>query len=205
MLLVDLFFPVIFGVTLGLVLGRSPRSLASLQPTHVWLLWLAAAVQIAEYYVPPLKRLALSGARPWFTVAIFGCVAACLWLNATRYRGALQAAWLTIGVGAVMNTIPIALNGTMPFSRSAALAAGVPALNLDSVHVKNGVAHAGTKLAWLGDVIPVAPIAKVFSIGDCAIVFGTALLIFSGMQRPERKPFGPDAEPCGMSRPAHSV
>jgi hypothetical protein len=54
MLLVDLFFPVIFGVTLGLLFGRSPKSLAGLQPTHVWLLWFAAAVQIAEYYVPPL-------------------------------------------------------------------------------------------------------------------------------------------------------
>jgi hypothetical protein len=85
-----------------------------------------------------------------------------------------------------MNAIPTALNGTMPFSRSAALAAGVPAWDLDSVHVKNGVAHARTKLAWLGDVIPVAPIAKVFSVGDCAIIFGTALLIFAGMQRPER-------------------
>jgi hypothetical protein len=180
-LIIDLLLPVIFGLVLGLICRRSIGSLAQVQLRQVWLLWLAAAVQVSEYYVPVLRRLAIAGARPYFTVVIFGSVAMCLWSNAVAHRGAMRAAWLLVATGLVLNAIPLISNGTMPFSRRAALSAGIPAAKLDAVHVKNGMAHAGTAFAWLGDIIPVAGLAKVISVGDCAICLGAALLIFAAM------------------------
>ena len=181
MWLLDLLLPVLVGLTAGILSGRSVRSLAGPRLQCVWLLWTAAVIQGAEYEVPVLHRLALNGGRPYFTVAIFGCVALCLWLNAMVHRGVLRAAWLAIGFGLVLNVIPLAANGTMPFSRRAALAAGMPPGKLDFVLVKNGVAHAGTTLPWLGDIIPVAWLHSVISIGDCAIAVGVAALVWAAM------------------------
>lgn len=183
MVVADLLLPVMLGLVAGLVCGRSPRSLIGLRLEHVWLLWLAAGVQVAEHYVHPLRRIALEGGRPYFTAVIFGCVAVCLWVNARANRVALRSAWGLIGVGLVLNAVPLMANGTMPFNRHAALLAGVPASQLDVVHVKNGMAHAGTAFAWLGDTIPVPYLVKVFSVGDCLICLGSALLIFHTMRR----------------------
>jgi hypothetical protein len=180
-LIADLMLPVIFGLALGLVCRRSIGPLAQLRLRQVWLLWLAASVQVSEYYVPPLRRLAIAGGRPYFTVVIFGSVAVCLGLNAVAHRGAMRVAWMLVAAGLVLNAIPLIANGTMPFSRRAAIAAGIPAAKLDAVHVKNGATHAGTVFAWLGDIIPVAGLTKVFSVGDCAICLGTTLLIVAAM------------------------
>jgi Family of unknown function (DUF5317) len=168
------------------------------------LLWLAAAVQVSEYYVPTLRSAAIAGGRPYFTVIIFGSVAVCLWLNAVAHRGAMRAAWMLVAAGLVLNAIPLITNGTMPFSRRAALSAGIPAARLDAVHVKNGMAHTGTAFAWLGDIIPVAGLEKVFSVGDCAICFGTALLIFAAMsrQRPASRPTPLDPAESRLPVPA---
>lgn len=181
MLIADLMLPVLLGLALGLLCRRSVGSLAQLRLRQVWLLWVAAGVQVAEYYVPVLRRLAIAGGRPYFTVVIFGCVAVCLGMNAAAHGGAMRAAWMLVATGLVLNAIPLIANGTMPFSRRAAIAAGIPAAKLDAVHVKNGAAHAGTLFAWLGDIIPVAGLAKVISVGDCAICLGTTLLIFAAM------------------------
>ena len=202
MLIIDLLLPVLIGLALGLVCRRSPRSLARLQPSHVWLLWLAGAIQLAEYAVPPLRRLALSDGRGGFTAAIFACVAACLWLNANRFRGPTRAAWVAIGVGAVLNAVPLALNGVMPFDRSAAVAIGMSPTTIDATLVKNGVADAGTHLPWLGDIIPVAPLHLIISIGDIAICVGVALLVFSGMAGAPGAPTVPRPAPgVGFATP----
>jgi hypothetical protein len=183
MVVADLLLPVLLGLLVGLACGRSPRTLVGLRLEQLWLLWVAAGVQVAEYYVHPLRRFALAGGRPYFTAVIFGCVAGCLWFNARAHAGAVRAAWGLVGVGMVLNAIPLMANGTMPFNRHAALVAGVSPSTLNVVHVKNGMAHAGTAFAWLGDTIPVPGLVKVFSVGDCLICLGSALLIFSAMQR----------------------
>ena len=59
--------------------------------------------------------------------------------------------------------------------------AAVPANKLDEVLVKNGVANAGTRIAWLGDVIPVRVLHAVISLGDSAIVAGVVLLVVASM------------------------
>ena len=202
MLIVDLLLPATLGLVLGLLCRRNPRSLSRLQPRYVWLLWLAGAIQLAEYAVPPLRRLALSGGRGGFTAAIFACVAACLWLNANRFRGPTRAAWVAIGVGAVLNAVPLALNGVMPFNRSAAVAIGMSPTTIDATLVKNGVADAGTHLPWLGDIIPVAPLHLIISIGDIAICVGVALLVFSGMAGAPDAPTVPRPAPgVGFATP----
>jgi hypothetical protein len=193
-LIADLMLPVLFGLALGLLCRRSIGSLAHLRLRQVWLLWVAAGVQVSEYYVPALRRLAIAGGRPYFTVAIFGSVAVCLGLNAAAHRGAMRGAWMLVAAGLVLNAIPLIANGTMPFNRRAAIAAGIPAAKLDAVHVKNGVAHAGTLFAWLGDIIPVAGLAKVISAGDCAICLGTTVLIFAAMNGRRMLPATPRPE-----------
>jgi hypothetical protein len=41
-----------------------------------------------------------------------------------------------------------------------------------------------TRLAWLGDVIPVPPVQKVISVGDIVLLLGTAGLIATTMRAP---------------------
>ena len=96
----------------------------------------------------------------------------------------VRAAWGMVGGGMVLQPRhPLMANGTMPFNRHAALVAGMSPSALDTIRVKNGMAHTGTAFAWLGDTIPVPGLVKVFSVGDCLICLGSGLLIFGTMQR----------------------
>jgi hypothetical protein len=49
---------------------------------------------------------------------------------------------------------------------------------------KHVAADEHTRLRSLGDIIPVAPIGKVVSVGDIVLLAGTAHLIAVGMRRP---------------------
>ena len=57
MLIFDLLLPLLFGLLVGLVLGRGARPLLRLRPDAVWLLWAAAGLQTAEYRVPVLQSM----------------------------------------------------------------------------------------------------------------------------------------------------
>ena len=81
--------------------------------------------------------------------------------------------------GAGANALAILLNGGMPYSPTAARAVG---LTVEDETVRNTVAGEGTRLPWLGDVIPVPSLGAVVSVGDLLIAIGVVGLVASLMR-----------------------
>lgn len=85
--------------------------------------------------------------------------------------------------GFVMNTFVIIANGAMPVSERALQAVAVG--DGDAVIPgKHRLLEAGDPLPFLADVIPIAPLRTVVSIGDVVLAAGAAILIVSLMRRP---------------------
>lgn len=140
-----------------------------------WLLALSVAPQILWGTRLPLPVLV-----PCMMVLIIW-----LWMN-RHHRGLALAA-----AGVTLNLIPIALNAGMPVSAAAIERAGIEE-TIDRADQRHTLAGPGTRLSWLGDVIPLP--GRVVSIGDLTMIVGLASLISSTVRssmgwrrtRPER-------------------
>jgi Family of unknown function (DUF5317) len=103
-------------------------------------------------------------------------------------RGVRGTGLVALGLGA--NALVVALNGAMPVSPDAAARAGLTlgsiAAGLDSRHV---VADGTTRLALLGDVVPVLlPLRpEVVSPGDVLVASGLAQFVVVGMLAGRRR------------------
>jgi hypothetical protein len=94
-----------------------------------------------------------------------------------------------VTAGLICNALVVAMNGTMPVSRDAAMRAGV---TLHSIAAgddpRHAVAGAGTTWRWLGDVVPV-PLPwrpEVVSPGDALLAAGLGEFVLLGI-RPRRR------------------
>jgi hypothetical protein len=173
-----LIAPPMLGVAVGYACGGRLAGLRSIRLSAVWLLWLAAAVQAAQYYVAPLRH-------PAMLIVVFGLVLWWLAVNVPAWPLAIRVAGVAITVGALANGLTIALNGRMPYEPAVAQAVG---LRPDLVTPKNGPADDATRLAFLGDTIPVPPLKKVISAGDVLIGTGTVALTALAMRRRRDQP-----------------
>ena len=119
-------------------------------------------------------------------IPIFGLVGIWLVINLPKRDAAFQGAILAILLGGLMNAAAIAANGRMPFSESALRAAQVSAEQWarGDRSPKHVAADEDTWLLWLGDIVPVAPIEKVVSIGDIVLLLGVAALLTAAMRSP---------------------
>jgi len=101
-----------------------------------------------------------------------------------------------IALGLLANALVVGANGAMPVSLHAAAQAGVALEDL-AAGARHEVADRGTRLPWLGDVVPVAfpPRPEVVSPGDVLVVAGAAQLVVVGMTRHSRP--RPTAPPPG--------
>lgn len=179
-----LIAPPALGVLVGYLCGGRLAGLRAVRLRALWLLWLAAAVQAAQYYVTPLRHPAL-------LILVFGLVLWWLALNLAAWPLAIRIAGVAITVGALANGLAIVLNGRMPYQPAAAAAVGLrPGLTTP----KNAPADDTTRLAWLGDTIPVAPLNKVVSPGDVLIGAGTVALTALAMRRRRGRP-DPETQP----------
>jgi hypothetical protein len=174
-----LLTPPLVGVLIGFTLRGRLAGIARVRLQGLWLLWVAAAVQVTQFWVPPVREFVEEQAHVPMLGLIFLIVA--IWLGWNlRQPPMLRVTIAAILLGASLNAAAILANGRMPYSPHAAAIAGRP---IDSVTPKNEPAHDGTRLAGLGDVIPVPPIRKVVSPGDVLISLGSASLIAVAMRR----------------------
>ena len=136
----------------------------------VRLLVAAAAVQTGTSVLAPGSGLA-RGAALVLTAVLVG-----LFLVGNRHLAGTPL----IGLGLLLNVLVIAANGAMPVSVSAAFRAGLSAadLGLAADGLREPVT-ASTRLALLGDVVPVAlPLRpQVVSPGDVLVAAGVGLLL----------------------------
>ncbi|WP_344934048.1 DUF5317 family protein [Actinoplanes nipponensis] len=127
------------GVVLGRLLGGRLTGLRILATRALWLLWLAAAVQFAQFSLPAVRHAAEQVLGVPLLAVVFLLVLAWLGAGLAGWPAALRAAAAVIMLGAALNGLAIALNGRMPYAPAAARAAGLPA---GVVTAKNEPAHA---------------------------------------------------------------
>jgi hypothetical protein len=154
------------GVVAGYLLGGRLRRLAEPRWRSIWLLWSAAVLEFVGVRLP-------TGVPGVAAVsAAFVLAAMCI---ARNLRGELRAALsgAVVLMGAATNAVAALTNGGMPYSTTAAAAAEVTAADAT---VKNVAASSHTRLAQLGDIIPVPPLHAVVSIGDLTIAVGVVML-----------------------------
>lgn len=187
-----LLAPPVAGVALGYLLGGRLQGVWTIRVKALWLLWLAALVQAAQYYVPFLRHVLEERLGVPMVAIVFAIVLTWLGINLGQWPVAIRAAGFVIAVGALLNGLAIGLNGRMPYEPAAAQAVGLqPGLTTP----KNQPADPDTRLAWLGDTVPVAPLHKVVSPGDLLISAGTAALIALAMRRDRRNQPEPVPQP----------
>jgi MFS family permease len=85
-----------------------------------------------------------------------------------------------IAIGTAMNIFVVALNSGMPYDAATVAAVGAPAPT-DSLHT---LMVPGTRLPFLGDIVPVGLVHSVYSVGDFLIALGGFLIPFMWLQAP---------------------
>src|SRR5262245_3417348 len=156
--------PVLVGVLAGTAAGGRLANLLSVRLRGLWLLWLAAAVQAAQYYLPWPRRLVQDDLGTPMLAAVFAIVLLWVARNVVRWPRPMQLAAALVVAGALGNGLAIAANGRMPYAPQAAVRAHLPTT---VVGPKNQPADGGTRLGFLGDVIPLPPLARSSALVTC--------------------------------------
>ena len=178
--------PVILGVLIGYARNGRLRFLVSIQWGPLWLLWLAALIQAAQYYMPSLRHFFEVQIGLPMLVLIYLCVFIWLVLGATKWVGLMKWAAIIILLGGILNGVVISLNGRMPYDSSVAIQLGLDPADSGP---KNAPQDSETLLSGLGDVFPVPLVRKIVSPGDVLIAIGSAALVAGAMTGKEsRKP-----------------
>src|SRR5258708_16231302 len=151
---------VIFGLVLGLAIGRSWRPLAV-----VHIRWLP--VVVVGLLARVVAGLATPIALPLYVLALVGTAAGAA--ANIRLSGAVL-----IAIGGALNLAVVVLNQGMPVDQGA-LAVAAASVPTDALHV---AVSGSTVLVGLADVIPVPFAHAVYSVGDFFIAAGGFVVPF---------------------------
>jgi hypothetical protein len=189
--------PPLFGVGLGYLLGGRLAGFRTVRVRALWLVWLAALVQFAQYSVAEVRFFVEETVGLPMLALVFGIVLTWLAVNLPGWPAAIRVAGVAIVLGAALNGAAIAANGRMPYDPAAAVGLGLP----ETVETpKNEPAGTHTRLAPLGDTIPVPILRKIISPGDILIAGGACALVVLAMRR-HRRPDEPAARPAAQPTP----
>jgi hypothetical protein len=166
------------GVLVGLLRGGRIERLAQLPIRLAWLAGLAWALQVV-LFLSPLAGVLDRWAAPIHlaTVVMLAFV-----ILANRALPGLTL----VGVGLLLNASVYAANGGfMPVSEGALVASGngaSAAAMADGTRLqKTTLLQSDTPLWFLGDILPLPLVGKVYSIGDVVAAVGVFVLAAGGM------------------------
>lgn len=184
------------GVAVGRGRGGRLAGLTTLRFRAPILLAAAALIQAVVAVGTPAHRVAALGTA-------YLMVGSWLTINALHQRRGVRLGCVALGIGWLLNLLPIMLNGGMPVSGAALERIGAPkTMSVTEGHFNKHVpAGQDTRLTALGDVLPLSMANSIISIGDIVMMVGIALVLASGMTRvAERRPKSDGA--CDIGRPA---
>lgn len=175
-------------VVAGLLLGGSLSRLGTIKLGWWPLIFVALAFQVAPVPSGPNARYIEMG-------LLLGSYALLLSVASCNIR---KAGFALITVGLLMNVAVIALNGGMPVSRTAVIAAGGDGEVITDLDEgtdgdpKHQLVSDDTKLTLLADVIPVgSPFSVVVSAGDLVFYAGMAWFVMATMLGRSNRPLEP--------------
>jgi hypothetical protein len=165
------FVLLLAGVVVGVLRGGSLENINRVRFRLPWLVFLGLALQIgADAAAARFPGIQKGVAGPLVLAISYGLVGTFVVLN-FRFPGAM-----IIGLGLLLNLSVILANGAMPVSLWAARVSGSHVASHLQNSVKHGVKGPGTRLGFLGDIIPVPPLGIV-SVGDVVLGAGVFLLV----------------------------
>lgn len=184
---------------LGVALVTRGAGLARVHLRAVRLLVVAACVQLVTSAVAPG-----SGAARGVALVLTTLLVGLFVVGNRRVAGTPL-----IGLGLLLNVVVVGANAAMPVSVDAAARAGLTPgqLHLERDAMREEVGP-GTRLPWLGDVVPVAlpwrP--QVVSPGDVLVAAGVGLLLVTARGRSGRsRPDGPAGRSAGPQTPSRDA
>jgi hypothetical protein len=167
---VIIFAGLAFAVALVVVLGGRLGNLASVELRGKGAIIGAFFLQLLIVTIAPT-------AFPHWVASVLHLVSYALAIAFVYANRRLPNLWIA-ALGGACNVAAIAANGgTMPASRTALAAAGMPIAH-DGFGNSGAVSHA--RLAFLGDIFSIPkslPLANVFSIGDVLLLVGAAAML----------------------------
>ncbi len=166
------------GLVAGLLTGGSLAAFAETRARAFTLFLLGLGIQLGAVLVLPNDV-----PEAVFSVVFLASSAA---LGAFLFLNRARAGLLLTAAGLALNTLVIFVNGGMPVSQSAAVAAGLPAVP-ERIDVKHELMTSETRLALLAGVIPIAPAKLVVSLGDVLIALGLGTFVYVAT-RPQEQP-----------------
>jgi hypothetical protein len=171
---------VLAAFAVGAARGGSWRSLSRVRLRGARLVVLAVAAQVVGGLAAVLGASAVYEA---------GLVVSALVALVFCWRNLAVAGVPLVGVGLTLNALVVGLNGAMPVSYLQAVRAGADVQAISAAaDPRHMLAGDGTRLSWLGDVVPVPlPLrAEVDSPGDVFIAAGLGEFVVAGMGRRRR-------------------
>lgn len=179
---------VVVAITLGVLAGLARGGRPSLDHPPTLRLLPALVVGVALQWVPELLGATETAAFP---------AVACSYLSLAAFTVAnLRLAGIPVVlVGLVLNIAVIFPNGGMPVRPAAVVQTGIVGSDevaLVDFGAKRHLERDDDVLVLLGDVVPVAPLREVLSVGDLVLAAGVGSVVF-GLIRPATPAVGPRA------------
>lgn len=160
----------ILGFGVGFARRGTVGNLANARMPLVWLVFVGVGLQAAAQFVPGSASMVAYG------LVIVSYAALFAFAGANWRRSGVGF----VALGAAMNYIVILANQGMPISAEAAARTGWTGAAAQQLVVRGKHfidTTGGTRLAFLGDIIPLGGAPSVASIGDLVIWAGMVLLI----------------------------
>ncbi|MCP4085867.1 MAG: DUF5317 domain-containing protein [Actinomycetia bacterium] len=175
-------------LVLAIAVGFVARRLSGTTDTLPVLAW--PAVPLLAIGVQIFNQVTGLG---WTAVMVASHALVTVWAVAIvcRQSRAARIGMSIVAVGFVLNLLPVAANGNMPVSESAAVAVGFKIdESIETGHLaKHRIARDGDRLLLLSDTIAVPWLRAVVSIGDLVMALGIVLAIRPiGLGSRRRKP-----------------
>jgi len=167
---------IILAILIGLILKGNFKNLSNVRIEGIYLI--LASFLLEAVVIMSIKKGILSIGP----ITYYADMAMYLLLFIFVYKNKKNPLILIIGLGFVLNAIPIFANGgMMPVGVNAANAAGITQ-NVATQGLYKLV-DGNTKFWFLGDIIPYTVLNKnIVSIGDLVSAVGIMLLIIKGMR-----------------------
>lgn len=176
------------GAAAGLICGGRLSALCQVRLRALPLAFLAAAVQAFGFHLPRTTLSALESRLHVDLVAVVFTLTTCFLMANLRQPRVVAFGVAAVLLGAALNGLVIAANGSMPVSATAIRLSAMDTKQRQELvdDPKHQVADERTNFASLGDVVPLSPFGLAVSLGDVLLLLGCGTAVAGGTLSPRR-------------------